>query len=47
MAGRFDSAAAADITFKDELGKLGIWNSASVVNAGINTVYNGVRTWKP
>lgn len=52
FAGRFDTAKSPTIKFVDETGsdttpdgKPIMWNSVSVVNPGISTVYNGWRSW--
>jgi type II secretory pathway pseudopilin PulG len=53
FSGRFDGAKSPSIKFVDELGNETtpdgqeiVWNSVSVVNSGISTVYNGWRAWK-
>ena len=43
LAGRYDTAVAPKIKFVGDDGQTAVWNSASVVNAGVSTVYNGVR----
>lgn len=47
LAGRFDNGVALTGQFKDENGNPAQWNSLTVTQSGVSTVYNGIRSFPP